>query len=83
MKTALVVPVLPSVTVALPIESTGPSSLRMVPVPWLSLSVALVGEVRLTTKVSLGSTTVSPRTGTAMVRVIWPGAKVSVPETAV
>src|SRR5262245_54448401 len=34
-------------------------------------------------KVSLGSGEVSPFTGTVIVRVVWPGAKVSVPFTAV
>ena len=61
-----------------------PSSLRIVPWPWLSLIVApLVALERLTKKVSLFSTTVSPLMITDMVFVVTPAAKLSVPEAAV
>jgi hypothetical protein len=41
--------------------------------------VAFTGAVRLTSTVSLGSTVVSPRTGTVIVVLVLPGAKVAVP----
>ena len=62
---------------------TGTSSLVMVPTPWLSLIVALDAPLRLTKKVSVASGMVSPITGTLMVRVVWPGVKVSVPDVLV
>ncbi len=47
--------------------------------PCALASVALVGAVRLIAKVSSASGVVSPLTVTAMVWVVAPGAKVSVP----
>ena len=58
---------------------TGTSSLVMVPRPWLSAMVALVAPLRLTKKVSFASGTVSAITGTVIVRVVWPGVKLSAP----
>ncbi|GJE61100.1 hypothetical protein MPOCJGCO_3221 [Methylobacterium trifolii] len=59
------------------------SSLVIVPTPWVSVIVALVAPERFTRKLSLGSKTVSPLASTVMVRLVVPGAKVSVPEVAV
>ena len=53
MKVASVVPVLPSVTVTSLMLIRGSSS-RMVPTPWPSAMIALVGLLRLTKKVSFG-----------------------------
>ncbi len=64
MNVAVVVPLLPSVTVTSPMESAGKSSFRIVPTPWPSARVAFVGPVRLTVKVSSPSMAVSPSTGT-------------------
>ena len=47
-----------------------------------SVTVALTGLCRLTWKVSSGSTVVSPLTGTVIVCVVVPGAKLSVPLVA-
>ena len=58
------------------------SSSTMVPTPWPSAMVALVGLLRLTTKVSFGSARRSPLTSTVMVLLVSPGAKVSVPDAA-
>ena len=58
------------------------SSSMMVPTPWPSAMVALVGLLRLTKKVSFGSPRRSPLTGTVMVLLVSPGAKVSVPHAA-
>ena len=55
----------------------------MVPTPSASAMVALVGDARLTLKVSLPSNTVSLAIGTVMVCVVVPGANVSVPLAAV
>ena len=84
VKTASVVPASPSVTVTSLITSVGkPSSSMIVPVPWLSVSAALTGLVRVTTNVSFASCTASPRTGTVMCCVVVPGLKVNVPLAAV
>ena len=57
-----------------------PSSLRMVPWPWLSLILApLVALERLTKKVSFPSTLVSPLTITDIVFDMTPEAKLRVP----
>src|ERR1044071_7169989 len=56
-----------------------PSSSTIVPIPCPSAIVALVALVRLTKKLSLPSTTVSPMTTTATVFVVSPGLKVRVP----
>ena len=58
------------------------SSLVIVAWPWLSAIVAPEGLDRLTTNVSLGSTTVSPLTVTSIVCCVVPAAKVSVPDFA-
>ena len=78
-------PELPSVTLALPIAIDGDGSLlsTIVPTPWAVAMVALTGLVRLTLNVSLFSSSRSPSTLTVMVRVVAPGAKLSVPEAAV
>ncbi len=62
---------------------TGTSSLVMVPTPVASEMVALTAPLRPTVKVSLASGVMSPLTSTVMVRVTWPGVKVSVPVAAV
>ena len=80
----LAVPLLPSVTLASLIDMLGAvSSLTMVPVATARDSVAPVGLDSVTVTVSLGSTVVSPSTPTLMVWVVWPAAKVRVPELAV
>src|SRR3954470_4169492 len=56
-----------------------PSSLVIVTTACASAIVALTGAVRLTSTVSSGSTTVSPRMGTLIVVVVAPGANVAVP----
>src|SRR5436189_277142 len=78
---AVVVPLLPSVTLTLLMLSAGStaSSLTIVPTPWAPLMVAFVGLLKLTTKVSSGSTVVPPFTLTAIGCVLTPGANVSVP----
>ena len=76
-------PLLPSVTVTSPMERVGKSSFRIVPTAWPSARVAFVGPVRLTSKVSLPSMTVSPSTGTVTVLLVWPAVKVRTPEVAV
>src|SRR5437773_668118 len=58
-----------------------PSSLTIVPAPWLSLIVALTGFERLTKNVSLGSNLVSPLTVTATGWLVTPGRKVTVPRS--
>ena len=55
------------------------SSFVIVPCPWPSASVAPTGPLRLTRKVSFGSTVVSPLTTTAIVLLVWPAAKVRLP----
>ena len=72
---------LPSVLVTSLMLMRGSSS-RMVPTPWPSAMVALVGLLRLTTKVSFGSARRSPLTSTVIVPVVWPAGIVSVPEAA-
>ena len=79
VKTALVLPLLPSVTVTSPME-TASSSLRIVPIAlarrgaWRSTAL-----LRLTKNVSSGSSSVSPWTATVIVLVSSPGLNVSVP----
>jgi hypothetical protein len=68
------------------VNSTMPaaeSSLTMVPVPEAAPIVALAAPERLSVNVSLGSTAVSPMTGTTTVWLATPGANVSVPEVLV
>ena len=78
MKIALTVPALPSVTVTSLIEMVGAaSSSVIVPMPWPSRMVALVGLVRFTKKVSLISSSRSPWTWTVKVCVVTPGLKVT------
>ncbi len=83
VKTAFVVPELPSLTVTSPIDRAGKSSLVMVPRPWGSARVAPLPPLRVTVKVSSFSMAVSPVTLTARVLLVSPAAKVSVPEAAV
>jgi len=54
----------------------------IVPLACESAKVALTALDRLTRKSSFGSSSTSPRTGTVMDFVVWPGAKVSEPEVA-
>ena len=79
LKSAARVPLLPSVTVALPIDSAGgpagASSLRIVPVADAPL-------LNCTVKVSFDSICVSPATAMAIDCVVVPGAKRSVPLAA-
>jgi hypothetical protein len=73
------VPVLPSVRVTFPMETAGAASLSvMVPVAVAVPRVALVGELRVTVKVSLASSMVSPTMGTVKALEISPGLKVRV-----
>ena len=72
---------LPSVLVTSLMLMRGSSS-TMVPTPWPSAMVALVGLLRLTKNVSFGSASRSPLTSTVMVLLVSPGAKVSVPLAA-
>ncbi|MCY1524798.1 hypothetical protein D9M68_597490 [compost metagenome] len=68
VKTALVVPLLPSTTVTSLMDRLGNgSSLTMVPCPWASATMALTTLVTLTKKVSLGSLSASPLTCTVKV----------------
>jgi uncharacterized membrane protein len=79
VKVMLAEPALPSVSAtSLMVMDDVPSSSTMVPVPWLSAMVALVGELRLTTKVSFTSSSVSPITGTLKFWVVTPALNVSV-----
>ena len=83
MNTALVVPLLPSVTVTSLIARAGAaSSLRIVPAPLASAMVAPPAPERLTLKPSSASATASPTTATVTVLVVSPGAKVRLPEAA-
>ena len=75
-----VVPSAPSATVGESIDKLGmPSSSVIVPVPSAVEIVALVGELKVTTIVSLDSSVVSPVTETSMFPLVSPGANVSVP----
>src|SRR5688572_16315314 len=78
-----VVPPLPSARVRLPIDSVGPSSLTIVPVPVAVLMVALPGLDRLTVKVWSGAPVVGPGRATGMVAGVLPAAMVSVPAVGV
>ena len=72
---------LPSTTVMSLMERVGESSLVMVPVAVAVVMVApLLGLVRVTVKVSLGSGVVSPLTGTLMAWEVMLAPKVTVPE---
>jgi hypothetical protein len=83
-KFAVTVPVFPSVTVALPIDTAGRgSSSVIVPRPSPSSMVALTGFESSTLNVSLSSSSVSPLTSTETVCVVSSGRKVSVPDAAV
>ncbi len=83
MKTALVVPASPSVTVASPIDTVGSvSSSVIVPTPCASAIVAFEGRLRLTKKLSVASSSRSPLTMTVTVCVVTPAAKFSVPAAA-
>ena len=83
MNTAPVVPESPSARLISATEMEDPSSSVMVTVPCVFVSVTFVGFVRFTTNVSSASSTVSGVTGTEIVFVTSPVAKVSVPEVAV
>src|SRR5437667_36810 len=83
VKVNTVGPTLPSFWLTSLIEMVGcPSSLTIVPAPWLSLIVALTGFERLTKNVSLGSNLVSPLTMTVTGWLVTPGANVTVPLAA-
>ena len=64
-----------------PVVSTrrSASSLVTVPVPAAAARVAFTGALNVTTMVSSASSSTSPATVTAMVWLVVPGAKVSVP----
>ncbi len=84
LNAALVVPLLPSVTVTLATASEGSteppeSSSVIVPSPTASTIGAPVASDRFTLKVSLGSDRVSPITWTVTCFAVSPGAKMSVP----
>ena len=72
-KEAVVVPELPSVTLASPIEIDVVSSFRIVPVPLPVAMVAPDAPERLTENVSSGSTVVSPLTVTSISGRCSPG----------
>ncbi len=76
-----VVPLLPSVTDTSAIEMTGcGSSFMIVPVaPSVPQTWRWPGRSGSRVKVSLGSSVVSPLTGTVTVWLVTPGVKVSVP----
>ncbi len=83
MNVAFTVPASTSVTVTLLIVSEGAASLStIVPTPWLSAIVALVGPDRFTANVSSNSSSVSPRIATVTGRVVWPAVNVTVPVAA-
>ena len=69
----------PSVGTGTTVDPTAVSSLMMLPTPCAVASVALVGAVSVTTKVSEPSMRVSPIAFTEIVCVSTLGAKVSVP----
>ena len=80
VKVALTEPVSPSTTdVSAMLSAGGPSSSWMVPTPWPSEMIALVALLRVTVKVSSGSSVVSSFTVTVMNFWVSPGLKVSVP----
>ena len=81
MKVTAVLPLWPSATAAAgPVIESEASSLRMMPLPTARVMVAPAGApLRVTVKVSSASTRVSPETGTAMLRLVTPAAKVMVP----
>ena len=82
---AALVPALPSATATSPIDSVGSaavSSFVIVPVAVARAIVAPEGLDSVTVNVSLGSTVVSPFTTTAIVFVVCPAVKVSVPDWA-
>ncbi len=85
MKVAGVVPALPSVIAAGggAIDTTGRSSLVMVPTPVSSPIVALPGVDSSRERPSFGSTAVSPATSTVTVLAVSPAANVSEPDDAV
>ncbi|SUZ38490.1 hypothetical protein CPBF1521_44460 [Xanthomonas arboricola pv. juglandis] len=77
MKVAVVVPLLPSLTLTSSIDSAGSaSSLTMVPWPWPSPTLAPVTLLTLTKKVSFGSLSVSPLTSTVKVALLLPAGMV-------
>ena len=80
--TACTVPASPSVTVASAMPRVGRSSLRIVTTPSPSPIVAFCSSDRTTAKVSSASGETSPITRSSIVRVVSPGANVTVPEAA-
>ena len=80
MKRSVAGPPFPSATFGEEIDSSGgSSSSAMVPVAVAAGSVARDGALNLTTTVSSGSSAPSPVTATAMVLLVSPARKVSVP----
>lgn len=74
MKVAVVVPLLPSLTLTSSIDRAGcASSLTIVPRPCPSLTVAPVTLLTLTKNVSSGSASVSPLTSTVKVALLPAG----------
>ena len=76
-------PLLPSAEVTSLMLRLAASSLVMVPLPVASAIVAPLAPERLTEKVSVGSTRVSPVTWTVTDLLVSPTAKFSVPLAAV
>ena len=85
VKLALALPASPSRRMALPmvrlVVLLSSSTIR--PVPWLRRRLALMGLLRLRTKVRLAWAMMLPSTGTLMVALVWPAGMVSVPEVKV
>ena len=82
LKFALTVPMFPSVTVTSEMAMPGcgrPSSLMIVPTPWLSVTIAFAAAPRLTKNVSSGSTTTSPMMPMKRLLVVAPGKTVNEP----
>ena len=55
------------------------SSFKILPTPWLSAKVQLIGAVRLTANDSFNSFNVSPRTATMTALFVWPGSRTTTP----
>ena len=79
VKTALLVPELPSTTLTSLMEIAGPSSLPIVPVPSALVIVPELALERWTVNVSFASSVVSPQTGTVTVWVPLPEGNVRLP----
>ncbi len=83
LNSAAVLPLSPSPTVTSAMEIAAWSSSVMVASAAPSASEAPAGSLSVTSNVSSGSSIVSPLTGTVIVRLVCPGAKVRLPDVAV